>query len=70
MPSAEDLHLLTAVDPRCTGMVSEWDFKKVLYLEGGVGVLFCRYTNQISDNNWSSYNVHTRVVVVIMCELD
>ena len=51
-------------------MVSEWDFKKVLYLEGGAGVLFCRYTNQISDNNWSSYNVHTRVVVVIMCELD
>jgi hypothetical protein len=27
---------LAAVDPRCTGLVSEKDFKKVLYLEGGI----------------------------------
>jgi len=27
---------LAAVDPRCTGLVSERDFKKVLYLEGGI----------------------------------
>merc|ERR1712028_44254 len=27
---------LASVDPRCTGLVSEKDFKKVLYLEGGI----------------------------------
>ena len=33
-------------------------------------MLFGRYRSQISDHNRSSYNVHARVFVVLVCELE
>ena len=50
-------------------MVSIISFHRVERV-GSIWVLFGRYRSQISDNNRSSYNVHTRVFVLVICELD